>query len=676
MKTKKWLISILLIQIFGLSGLHTVFAQEPVLVRFIIKDAASENQLNQVASALNNLPGVEMSRTDFSTRNHVTIVNGSTNYSETFFNEAISSFGLSVGCFHSEPYVYQAIIPLNARHCIREIEELASDRNGPCCSAHASFGCLNAACQAFVCAQDGFCCSNGWDGICANIALTNANAAGVCAGQTDCPGASGGGSGPCCTAHTGLGCQNTACQTAVCAIDAFCCSNQWDAFCAATAVNNANAGGACAGISNCPSPVLAPCCTAHPNLGCENAACQTAICNIDPFCCTSSWDAFCVAEATANANAGGACSGISNCPTGSGNPVTAGDCQDAVDVCSDINFSINPNGFGSTNEICLNCTVNPFINPTSANAGCLLAGELNSTWMIVNIEVGGVLEFTFGGLGTQTGYYDWAMWPYDDLTCNAILSNSVPPVRCNWNGVSTGGTGLANTLPPGGSATNYETPLNVQTGDQYLVCFSNWSSVTTSVPLEFYGTAQVSCDPILVLPVELISFSGKKVGLNAQIIWETATENNCSYYLIERSKNEFEWDFVSSVHGAGNSSSINSYEVDDLNPGDGQFYYRLSQFDFNGVSAPLGTVSVFFGEHEITVFPNPSNNHWQIANVVFDVESKIELFDLNGQKVNFESSYFQNHLKIQLADFKPGIYFLTLISPSGEKYVSSKLIAY
>src|SRR5690606_22826389 len=99
------------------------------------------------------------------------------------------------------------------------------------------------------------------------------------------------------------------------ALDAFCCNNQWDGVCAGIALNNANAGGACSGVSNCPSVISAPCCTAHPNLGCQNAACQTAVCNLDPFCCSSSWDAFCAAEAIDNANAGGACSGISNCPT-------------------------------------------------------------------------------------------------------------------------------------------------------------------------------------------------------------------------------------------------------------------------------------------------------------------------------------------------------------------------
>ncbi|MCH9686988.1 MAG: hypothetical protein K0V04_36470, partial [Deltaproteobacteria bacterium] len=42
-----------------------------------------------------------------------------------------------------------------------------------CCTASASGtpGCTDAVCEAAVCASDPFCCSNSWDGLCANGAL-------------------------------------------------------------------------------------------------------------------------------------------------------------------------------------------------------------------------------------------------------------------------------------------------------------------------------------------------------------------------------------------------------------------------------------------------------------------------------------------------------------------------
>lgn len=184
-------------------------------------------------------------------------------------------------------------------------------------------------------------------------------------------------------------------------------------------------------------------------------------------------------------------------------PITAGDCNQAVNICTNLGFSIDPNGFGAVDEIPPAGTLpsNPNVNPASANMGCLLAGETNSTWMIVNIGNSGTLEFTFGGGGAQAGYYDWAMWPYFAGACASIPTGGIAPVRCNWNGVNFGGTGLAVTVPPGGDPSNYEPALNVTCGQQFLICFSNYSSVSTTVPVQFGGTATVSCSTVLPVSV-------------------------------------------------------------------------------------------------------------------------------------------------------------------------------
>jgi len=82
------------------------------------------------------------------------------------------------------------------------------------------------------------------------------------------------------------------------------------------------------------------------------------------------------------------------CPAGG--PTTASDCVVAANVCSSASFSVDPNGFGAIDEICIpgTCAANPNINVSGSNSGCLLSGELNSTWMIVNVFSGGSLTFS------------------------------------------------------------------------------------------------------------------------------------------------------------------------------------------------------------------------------------------------------------------------------------------
>jgi gliding motility-associated-like protein len=178
------------------------------------------------------------------------------------------------------------------------------------------------------------------------------------------------------------------------------------------------------------------------------------------------------------------------------------DCAQAIPLCSTPNFTFNStSGVGNVNDIPSSANVsNPSTNPGSTNSGCLLAGELKPQWLLITIGNTGFLEFVFGAANSanpQVGFYDWAMWPYSPTACADIQNNLLAPVRCNWNGSSTGGTGIASSsnMPAGGSSSNYEPPLAVQACQQFIICISNYSGVNTLVSFQSLGTASLSCDP-------------------------------------------------------------------------------------------------------------------------------------------------------------------------------------
>lgn len=185
--------------------------------------------------------------------------------------------------------------------------------------------------------------------------------------------------------------------------------------------------------------------------------------------------------------------------------VTAPDCTTAINVCSNPNFSISPMGSGVIEIVTSNTLSNPTNNPVgivpTGGSGCLKAGELNPTWLIINIQSGGTLEFSMGagtGPGAQAGCYDWIMYALLPNTCNDIQNNLQPPVRCCWNNHCSGGTGLSSAanLPVGGYQDDYGLPLNVNCGDKFIMCFTNYSSVNTLVPFNFFGSAVVSCTTV------------------------------------------------------------------------------------------------------------------------------------------------------------------------------------
>jgi gliding motility-associated-like protein len=204
------------------------------------------------------------------------------------------------------------------------------------------------------------------------------------------------------------------------------------------------------------------------------------------------------------------------------------DCVDAINICEDQPLVITPNGAGSVIELTTGSFSNPSTNPGpvnsvgTLNAGCLLSAGPNPTWMIINIAASGSLEFTFGA-DASTGCLDWIMWPYSPTACNEIIANTLAPIRCNWNGACEGFTGMATVLPAGASPTNFEAALSVIAGQQFIICLSNYSSVTNpNLQLNFFqttpGTANISCTPVLPLTVNNASICpGESVILTANI---------------------------------------------------------------------------------------------------------------------------------------------------------------
>jgi gliding motility-associated-like protein len=178
------------------------------------------------------------------------------------------------------------------------------------------------------------------------------------------------------------------------------------------------------------------------------------------------------------------------------------DCISAIPLCSTPNFTFNAtSGVGNVADIPSGNNVsNPSTNPGSSNAGCLLSGELKPQWLLITVGNAGNLEFIFGAGNSsnpQVGFYDWAMWPYTPATCANIQNNTLPPIRCNWNGSNSGGTGIASAAnQPGGSSTsNFEPPLAVLPCQQFIICISNYSGVNTLVSFQSLGTASLSCNP-------------------------------------------------------------------------------------------------------------------------------------------------------------------------------------
>ncbi|MHC4991659.1 MAG: hypothetical protein ACYTGC_11835, partial [Planctomycetota bacterium] len=145
---------------------------------------------------------------------------------------------------------------------------------GDCLTPNPTPFCNDANCCEVVCSFDPFCCDVEWDDLCVSDALI------VCA---SCPG-----EGSCFEANGTPGCDDANCCKMVCAVDTFCCTDEWDLFCAW------EAGALCRGCGLNPA---GDCLTDTGTPACANINCCNQVCNLDAYCCDVGWDQLCADQA-------------------------------------------------------------------------------------------------------------------------------------------------------------------------------------------------------------------------------------------------------------------------------------------------------------------------------------------------------------------------------------------
>lgn len=175
------------------------------------------------------------------------------------------------------------------------------------------------------------------------------------------------------------------------------------------------------------------------------------------------------------------------------------------------------------------------------------------------------------------------------------------------------------------------------------------------------------------LPVQLVSFSAALSEKNVEVEWETATELNNDYFLVEKSKNGKEFTEVKQMDGAGSTSQAHHYSFTDTHPYEGKSYYRLAQVDYDG-SVHYSQIVQVNNENkypDIRIYPNPAQDNFTIS---IDDENnyKVEIISNDGQLKSAQKEVFQK-TQIDCSSFRDGI-FLVKISSDDRTYLKRIMI--
>jgi hypothetical protein len=235
---------------------------------------------------------------------------------------------------------------------------------------------------------------------------------------------------------------------------------------------------------------------------------------------------------------------------------------------------------------------------------------------------------------------------------------------------------FANDVPAGYIESQFALYRSADGGATWAVRYGDVNASggekgsVTLAEIDQFSIWTISDSQAQPLPVKMTAFVGECFENYVSLFWQTASEQNCSYFDIERSSNGFDWSVLGDLEGNGNSTSLKNYEWKDEYPSRGSItYYRLRQVDFDGEEEIYGPISVTCDENSgklrLEVFPNPTLTN---ATVLFSWDKGAstglaKVFDASGKIIQYKPITVlngTNAVSVNLSNQPNGIYFIDL----------------
>ncbi len=270
--------------------------------------------------------------------------------------------------------------------------------------------------------------------------------------------------------------------------------------------------------------------------------------------------------------------------------------------------------------------------PTSPNYDCY-----NGTWSVV---------------ATNTIANSSPASPFSGLE----LYGNTPTATGNYNPLAATGTTNTDKF----SMTYNSLPIGI-----YYLLVDGANGDRAYFDLSLTGTIATGNG---VLPIQLLSFTGKNAGGVNTLKWATQSEENNAYFTLERSFNGTIFEPIARIEGAGNSNRLIQYQHVDPKTSVGVTYYRLKQTDFNEKFTYSEIVALYSKTGKVLEFsslrPNPAQQNFYIDLVTYEnTYLTFEMRDVSGKLVRqYNASVNQGESSVEssLDGLENGLYFVTV----------------
>jgi hypothetical protein len=180
--------------------------------------------------------------------------------------------------------------------------------------------------------------------------------------------------------------------------------------------------------------------------------------------------------------------------------------------------------------------------------------------------------------------------------------------------------------------------------------------VTTFSP---FTLAAITTNP---LPVVLTTFDAWNSDGDVELQWNTSSEINNDYFIVERSNEGGEFVPIGRVEGNGTTSQPHQYLLTDTDPFEGTNYYRLRQVDYNGQFEYSPVRIVITGESAELEILSVAMNNSTIDLAVLATEGstvQTQVTDVSGRAVYSNTSVIHHQpAHFVTSQLTTGIYFI------------------
>ena len=305
-------------------------------------------------------------------------------------------------------------------------------------------------------------------------------------------------------------------------------------------------------------------------------------------------------------------------------------------------------------------------NPRNTHTNFAICGDHTTgsgNMMVVNgASVAGVTVWCGTVAVATNSTYTFSTW------VASVHPSSPAILQFSINGVNLGSTFTASS-----------TTCNWQ---QFCEMWSSGSNTSANICIVNQNTAAAGNDFALddiqmgistVLPVQLASFTAQKFQNEILINWQSTSEINHQYYVVQKSTDLQHWQDIQKIIGTGNKNTKADYQyIDNSHLTQSTIYYRIKSVDNEGNEEFSPAKNVSLTVDEITLAPNPTYDKLHILGAVDVADVSV----YNSQELLVKKQTFSSPpsaIEIDVSDLNASIYIIVIINTDGNK-IAKRLV--